>query len=427
MLKQYIQKKLETRAQQFFAKNTHIRVVAVVGSIGKTTTKHHIGTLLSTQYRVRMHDGNFNSEFGVPLSILGLPIPRRLRSVIGWLSVLRAARYQATHSADFDVLIVELGVDRPGDMANFARYLHPNVSIVTAVTPEHMEFFGTLDAVAKEELGVASFSDAVLINRDDIDVKYAVTMITPNFDTYGSSGASEYRYEIDDFSLSEGYVGKIIAPEFPDGTPANVSVIGEHSLRPVMGAIAVAVKLGVTPDNIIHGLDMIRPTPGRMNVLEGRENSRIIDDTYNSSPAAAEAALRTLYSVEAPQRIALLGDMNELGATSAEEHRKLGDMCDPSLLAWVVTVGEQAATYLAPAARARGNQVKSFRTALEAGAFVNSVLEDNSIILAKGSQGGIYLEEAIKIFLRNSDESNELVRQSTAWKAKKQAFFDSQT
>lgn len=427
MFKNFIQKRLEKRAEQFLQKNPDVRVVAVVGSIGKTTTKHHIGTLLAGQYRVRMNEGGFNSELGTPMAILGLSLPEKLHSALGWFGVLRAAKYQATHAANFDVLVIELGVDHPGDMAKFSRYIHPSVAVVTAVTPEHMEYFGSLDAVAAEELSVANFSDTVLINRDDIDSKYAGLLTSANFDTYGSSGAAEYHYEIDDFSLETGYAGRIMAPEFADGAPANISVIGDHSLRPVMGAIAASVKLGVTPENIVKGLDKIRPTNGRMNVLHGRDESLIIDDTYNSSPAAAEAALRTLYSVDAPARIALLGDMNELGESTVLEHQKLGDFCDPNLLAWVVTVGPQSAQYLAPAARARGNQVKSFKNALEAGAFINSVIENGAVILAKGSQGNIYLEEAVKIFLANTAEEAELVRQTPAWRAKKQAFFESQS
>ena len=428
MFKNYIQKKLEKRASEFLSRNSQIKIVAVVGSIGKTTTKHHIGTLLSTQYRVRMHEGGFNTELGTPLAILGLGLPAKLHSIIGWWMVLRAAKYETKHAADFDVLVLELGVDHPGDMTKFGSYIHPNVAVVTAVTPEHMEFFGSLDAVATEELAVGSFSDMLVINRDDIDGKYAADVTNPNLDTYGSSGTAEYRLEVEDFSLTSGYTGKIIAPEFPEGRGAKVNVVGDHSLRPVMGAIAVATKLGVTPENMLRGLADIRPTAGRMNPLRGLNDSMIIDDSYNSSPAAAEAALRTLYGIDAPQRIVILGDMNELGDSSELAHEKLGDFCDPNLLAWVVTVGEQSATYLAPAARHRGNQVKSFKTALEAGAFVHSVLDERgAVILAKGSQGGIYLEEAVKMLLHDTAEDKELVRQTPAWREIKQKFFDSQS
>jgi UDP-N-acetylmuramoyl-tripeptide--D-alanyl-D-alanine ligase len=116
--------------------------------------------------------------------------------------------------------------------------------------------------------------------------------------------------------------------------------------------------------------------------------------------------------------------MNELGVSSAEEHKKLGALCDPGLLAWVITIGEEAEKYLAPAARARGCQVKSFRSAIDAGAFAHSVLDDDAVVLVKGSQGNIYAEEAIKVFLHNTEDDIQLVRQSPAWIATKQAFFE---
>ena len=148
----------------------------------------------------------------------------------------------------------------------------------------------------------------------------------------------------------------------------------------------------------------------------------IIDDSYNSSPIAASSALQTLYGLQTPQRIAVLGDMNELGDVSPQEHEALGNLCDPNVLSWVVTIGEQSEKYLAPAARLRGCQVRSFKTAIDAGAFVRSVMEEGAVILVKGSQGGVYSEEAVKM-LAVMSENDELVRQSAAWVQKKSDFF----
>jgi UDP-N-acetylmuramyl pentapeptide synthase len=114
--------------------------------------------------------------------------------------------------------------------------------------------------------------------------------------------------------------------------------------------------------------------------------------------------------------------MNELGVVSATEHEKLGSLCDPALLSWVITIGDEAEKYLAPAARARGCQVRSFKSAIEAGGFARSVTEDGAAILVKGSEGGIYAEEAVKILCVMSEE-DELVRQSPAWMTIKNNFF----
>ncbi|HEY5695808.1 MAG TPA: hypothetical protein VIQ80_03160, partial [Candidatus Saccharimonadales bacterium] len=121
-------------------------------------------------------------------------------------------------------------------------------------------------------------------------------------------------------------------------------------------------------------------------------------------------------------RIAILGSMNELGVTSAAEHEKLGQMCDPTMLSWVITIGDEAEKYLAPAARQRGCQVKSFKSAIDAGGFAHSVMEKGAIVLVKGSQGNIYAEEAVKV-LCMMDEDPELVRQSPEWLKIKDEFF----
>jgi UDP-N-acetylmuramoyl-tripeptide--D-alanyl-D-alanine ligase len=189
-----------------------------------------------------------------------------------------------------------------------------------------------------------------------------------------------------------------------------------------MGAVAVAAKMGLMPDEIARGLALIQPVPGRMNILRGVEESIIIDDTYNSSPLAASSALQALYSLQTPQRIAILGSMNELGTTSAAEHEKIGLMCDPMMLSWVITIGEEAEKYLAPAARRRGCQVKSFKSAIEAGGFAHQVMAKGAVVLVKGSQGGIYAEEAVKV-LCMMDDDTKLVRQSPEWIKIKDEFF----
>ena len=423
MLKQIVQKKLENYVRQYFQRHPEVKLVAVGGSVGKTTTKTMIATVLSQKLRVRMLDSNHNTHMSAPLGILGVEYPAKVHSPLAWLRVFRAARQRVRQPADVDVVVQELGTDRIGEMAHFGTYLQPSIGVVTGVTPEHMEFFGTIENVAAEELALANFSQLALINRDDIDGRFAELLTNSAVDTYGTTSAAEYRFEVADFTVDKGYRGMIVAPELDAAAEANVRVLGEHSLRPVAAAFAVAIKLGLSSQEIVAGLAAIRAVPGRMNQLRGVEQSVLIDDTYNSSPAAADAALRTLYSINAPQRIAILGDMNELGDVSDAEHRTLGEFCDPNLLAWVVTVGEQANKHLAPAARARGCQVRSFATALEAGAFVHSVIEEGAVVLAKGSQGGIFLEEGLKILLHETSEDHQLVRQSEAWRAQKDAFF----
>ncbi len=426
MFKRFVLKKLQKYVRAYFARHPEVKLVAVAGSVGKTSTKHAIATLLSQRYRVRMHEGNHNSDVSAPLAILGIEFPGSLRNPLTWLGVFRAAHLRVTRPTDVDVIVQELGTDSPGDIAAFGTYLVPDIAVVTAVTPEHMEFFGTIEAVAQEEMSVSSYSRFVLINRDDVEGRFADFETNPNFSTYGTTGAAEYRIEQDSFTLDDGYVGKIYAPEYPEPFDVGVRVYGEHSLRPVMAGVAVAAKMGIAPVEIVKGLAEITPVPGRMNILRGIGGTTIIDDTYNSSPAAAAAAIQTLYSLDAdnvPQRIAVLGDMRELGAASQAEHEKIGAMCDPNMLAWLVLVGPDSEKYLAPIARQRGCQVHIAKNAIEAGEFVRSVTDEGAVILVKGSQNTIYLEECVKI-LCDMTEDTKLVRQSLAWQKTKDAYFN---
>lgn len=425
MFKNYIQKRLETYVKQYFSKHPDVKLIIVVGSAGKLSTKRAIADIVSQRFRVRMHDGAaYNPSLSMLLGILGIKYPEKTHSFGAWLAVLRAARKSVARPADVDVVVQELYVEKPGDMARFASFLAPDLAVVTAVTPEHMDNFGSIEAVAEEELSITAYAKLTLINRDDIDARFAEFIKTPNITTYGTSGVAEYNFEVTNFSPQSGYTGQIIAPEFPEPFATTLHVIGEHSIRPVMAGVAVAAKMGMAPSEIAQGVQAIRPVAGRMNLLHGIDDTLIIDDTYNSSPLTSQAALQALYTFDqAPIRIAVLADMADLGAASQAEHERLGQLCDPGLLAWVVTVGPESEKYLAPAARARGCQVRVCRDALEAAQFVRSVTEPGAAILVKGPRHGYYMEEAIKV-LCNMSEDVELVRQSADWVAVKTAYFD---
>lgn len=426
MLKFFIQKRLEHYVRRYFKKHPEVKLVVVTGSVGKTSTKRALGTVLTEQFRVRMDDNNHNTEMSAPLGILGIEYPVNVRSLSAWITVFKAAKLRISNPTDVDVIVQELGTDHPGDIAVFGKYLRPDYAVVTAVTPEHMEFFKTLDVVAKEELSVSGFSKYTFINSDDVNSKYADFETSPNFTTYGVSEMAEYRMEISSFDVEQGYTCNVYGPVFQDSFSVTTHVLGEHSLRPVTAAIGVAGALGMQSQAIQSGVSKIQPVPGRMNLLKGLDGTWIIDDSYNSSPAAALSALRTLYDVfaQAPQRIALLGDMRELGATSQQEHEALGANCKGESLAWVVTVGPDMEKYLAPVARQHGCQVRSFNNPVLAAEFIRTVTEPGAAILVKGSQNTIYLEEAVKNLCLMSEDI-KLVRQSPEWMEKKERYFAS--
>lgn len=423
MLKNYIQRKLEDYVKKYFVEHPGVRLVVVAGSIGKASTKVAIATVLSGHFRVRLNEDDLNNNLSVPMSVLGIDYPENTKSILAWLDVLRAAKKRINDPTDVDVIVQELSCDRIGQMQQFSQYLNPNIGVITAVSPEHMEFFKTIDAVAEEQLSLANFSKIALINRDDIEGKYAKYISNSKIDTYGTNAAAEYYFISQKYSIDGGHEGQFTAPELTNNISANIHVVGEHTLRPAIAAGAVAVKLGMSTSDISSGLAKIRPIPGRMNMLRGVKDTIIIDDTYNSSPLAADSSLRALYQIDAPQRIAVLGSMNELGEISESEHKKLGELCNANELAWVITVGYMAEKFLAPAAQGRGCKVKSFRNSVLAGKFVKSIIEQGAVILFKGSEGNIFLEEAVKEVLLSSDDEPQLVRQSSEWLAKKSKYF----
>ena len=426
MFKKGIQRKLEKYVRKYFEQHPDIKLVTVAGSVGKTSTKLAIATVLSEKYRVRLHEGNHNTHLSAPLAILGINFPGNPRNFLEWHKVFSAARKRIKSPAgnEPEVIIQELGTDRPGDIERFGAYLVPDISVITSVTPEHMEFFGTLSAVAREELSAANFSKMAIINQDDVSSEFSGYVTNQNIFTYSSIGGANYNFAAENFSLLEGFGGKISTPEFGE-IPIQAKVFGEHSLRPVTAAVAVGVKLGLSPQEIAQGISKLKPVPGRMNFMRGVEDSVLIDDTYNSSPAALSAAIQTLYALSAPSKIAIIGSMNELGATSAEEHQKIGSILDGVQLSWVITVGEEAGKFIAPAARLKGCQVYEAKNALDAGVFAHKIMEKGALVLVKGSQGNIYLEETVKMLLHSQEDEKWLVRQDEKWKKIKEEFFNS--
>lgn len=423
MFKKHIQKKLEKYVKKYL-KKFQPKLVIVSGSVGKTSTKLAIATVLNEKYRVRVHPGNHNTHLSVPLAILGIDYPDNIRSLGEWWKVRKAAKQRLKQKeADCDVIVQELGTDTPGDVIHFGSYLYADVAIVTAVSPEHMEFFKTIETVAQEELAVSQFAKVTAINRDDIDRNFAQFMQKPTFVTYGLDQAAEYKLEISDAS-KDGIKGIFKSPTNNE-VSVSLQLISDGGAKAATAAGFVGMHLGMSLAEIAAGMSKITAAPGRMNVLLGLKHATIIDDTYNSSPLAVDGALKTIYRLSASQRIVILGDMNELGEASRKEHEKLAELLNPDFVHYLVTIGPQTKQFTAPSALKRGIPTKSFDDPLSAGAFVHSILQANAIVLAKGSQNGIFAEEAIKVILHNEDEDQwKLVRQTGDWLLEKQKQFE---
>lgn len=397
-----------------------VQVIAVAGSVGKTSTKLAIAQLLEAKFRVRYQRGNYNDLVTVPLVFFGLSLPR-LFNPFAWLLTFLKIEWQLLWPYKFDVVVLELGTDGPGQLSQFSSYLTVDIGVLTAITPEHMEFFGDLSAVAKEELTVGELSKRLLINADLCAPEHLQSQ--PSAISYGTSEAAVYR--LTDTELSaKGYryklqkKGVVIA----QGTYQGISVTQLYSLA---AAMAVGDMLGMNGAEMADTAARFQPVSGRMQLLPGQKDSLIIDDSYNASPEAVRAALQALYALEAPQKIALLGNMNELGGFSASAHAEIGALCDPAKLDLVVTLGPDANEYLAATAERAGCKVVRTRSPYEAGEQIRSVLEPGGAVLVKGSQNRVFAEEAIKTLLKDPADASKLVRQSASWmKLKKRQFKD---
>lgn len=412
MLMKMRRKRLQRYVEKYFKKYPEIKLVTVTGSIGKTQAKIAAATVLSERFRVRLFHGNRGTNFTTPLSILGIDYPGDIKGFRAWHRVFRAARQRIRQPQDVDVIIQELNATKIGSLASYANYIVPDISIITAISESNLEVFGSIDHVAQEQLSIGTISRSLLINRDDIDSRFAAYLTNPNMNTYGLDGVAEFRFEESDYSIEKGYSGSLIVPGWQETIPVVVAVHDNFMLRQVVAAATVGVKLGMQPKEVAAGIAKVRPLNGHMNTLRGVDNSMILDDSANTSPLGARTALQSLYQISAPQKIAVMGSMKRLGTLSQTAHQEVGRLCDPLQLAWVVTVGAEANQWLAPAARGRGCQVKECSNALEAGAFVKSALEDGGVTLFNGHEDDTYLEESIKVLLHSTKDEAQLVRQS---------------
>lgn len=392
-------------------KKNDLRVVAVAGSVGKTSTKFAIARVLGQRFKVRFQQGNYNDITSVPLIFFGLPLPVLLNP-FGWLKIFLLIEKQLRQPYPYEIVVIELGTDGPGQLEKFRKYLQADIGVLTAIAPEHMEFFKNLDAVAQEELQISQLSNSLFVNKDLCAGAYLEQIGKP-YISYGIKKGADYRAEKLKFG-GDGYDFNITRYGEPF-MKLKHGAISETQLYSVTAAVAVASELGMEPAAITRGINTIKPVGGRMQRLRGIRESTIIDDTYNASPIATKAALDTLYRLKAPQKIAILGNMNELGSYSEAAHREIGEYCDPRRLDLVVTIGPDANRFLGPAAQAKGCQVRSFDNSVEAGKYLKNILQEKALILAKGSQNGVFAEEAVKQLLADRRDQKKLVRQSKQW------------
>lgn len=352
-------------------------VVAITGSVGKTTTKMAVLAVLGEAFDVVASEGNKNTPLGLSLLLL---------------------------NRDFDAetkLVLEMGARLEGDLRELCDHFPPTVSVVTNVRAVHVETFGSIDGVQREksELVRALGPDGTAcLNGDDPRVVAMREVNRGRTLLYGTTEGCDVR---------------------PERITAELPLLGEPALYAALAAFAVGSALGMSDEAINRGLTKVRAEKGRLNKLDGRGGSVLLDDSYNASPDPTLAALRVLEGLEAERRVAFLGDMLELGEAEVEEHARVLEsaLATADAVHAVGPIMARAAETIAEADRTRLTlhaASAELADALRSGRVY--VPREGDAVLVKGSQGTRMERISEALLAPHLDPADVLPRQSESWK-----------
>ena len=405
------------------------KIIAVTGSVGKTSTKDAIFAVVEKNLVARKSLKSFNSEIGLPLTILGQD--NGWSNPLVWLQTLTQGLLLGLFREHYPKwLVLEIGADKPGDIREATKWVKPNVAIITRFgeVPVHVEFFKSINELFEEkaELVKALLPTGMLIvNADDERVLALRERTKAKSITYGFSPDAMFRASNVEIAYEDGRPAGMIFKFEYDGNVFPVTMNGVLGVQPIYSALA-ALALGVyLKQNIVDMIGALathQSPPGRMCVIEGLKGSTIIDDTYNASPIAAEAAVDVFGVIKTKpkaKKIAVLGDMLELGKFTVDEHKKLGKRVSKD--ADIILAVGLRAKYIIEGALEGDMSEKNlieFSDSQSAGKYLESILGKGDIVLVKGSQS-IRMERVVEeVMAHPEDAVNLLVRQEEEWKAR---------
>lgn len=420
--------KRRLRAEQPF-------VIAVAGSVGKTSTKEAIATVLEASGKpVVKTIGNLATDSGIPLSLLGFT--EQVKGLRAWARVLvRAHTKHFRRPNERPYWVLEYSSDKPGDMAYLGSRIRWDAAVFTSGGPVHLEMYKTQEAVLKELADFLAYrrdGAYVVVHGDDPFLK-DITWPEGTL-TYGVAGLTKTSRPADVRATVTSLGPKGMEVEFASDKKtstdpmirntqgrltAKVAVVGKQQLLPLVAATVVASKEGLLPNVIQKGLEAYQVPPGRGRLISGIKDITIVDDTANASPEAAVAGVAMLKPWAKGRRtVAVLGTMNELGDAATEAHREVGAAAAKSV-DFLVAVGQFAGDMLA-GAKAGGmasHRMLAFATPEQLFTQIEQVIERNDIMYVKASQNGMRLERLVKrLMAQPATAEEQLVRQSNAWK-----------
>ncbi len=418
LAKNVIIRRLNKRVRKLLTLH-NITIIEVTGTVGKTSTKSAIGQVLAKSRKVHYTEDSYNTDIGIPLSMFNIKAPGQLWNLNSWHKIFTQIDMQLD-DYPYDTVVLELAEDEPAMMAQVQKILPPDISVITEVTPAHMERMHDLKTLLHNAWKIAARGKYIFYNADSDGLrKKAYKSNTLGYGlNNGKVRFTEIRRQKNGLLNAKLILGK-------NTKIIQTKMAGKQNLHALLAAAAVADYLQIPFSNISKSLEQIAPVNGRMNLLLALHGATLIDDSYNSSPDAVIAALDALAEFKS-KKIAVLGNMNELGEHSPAEHERVGKYA-ASIVDLLIVVGPHAEKYLAPAAEQAGmkqDNIKRFRTPYEAGYYIKSILQKNDVILVKGSQNGVYSEEVSRILLDPSlNPTEKLVRQSKDWRRKKKKAF----
>lgn len=402
-------------------------IVAVTGSVGKTSTKDAIYAAIKESVPARKSQKSYNSEIGAPLSILGLSTG--WDNPVRWLWNLIDGGFTALFVKDYPaVLVLETGVDAPGDMDVLTSWLKPDVVVLTRLpdVPVHVEQFKTPQDVIDEKMKLVHNmkpSGVVIYNHDDPVIGKELKEVRQKCIGYGRFLPTEVNISKDQVFYKNDVPAGMSFVVVHNDEKMQVKIPGIVGLQHSYGcaaAVAVASHLGVPIKAATTGLAAHKTPPGRLRILPGIKGSTLIDDTYNSSPIAVEHAIETAATIKnVKRRIIVLGDMLELGKFSSEEHKRLGEKVADNFDV-LLTIGVRARGFAEGALKNGMNESNIFQyeQTARAGRELQAMLQAGDLVLIKASQG-IRAERIVEEVMLEPERAAELlVRQDLAWKGK---------
>lgn len=356
----------------YYRQKFNIPFVGITGSVGKTSTKDMIASVLSRKFNVLKTEGNLNNEIGLPLTVL---------------------RLDNSHEA----AVVEMGMSGFGEISRLASIARPDIAIITNIGISHIEKLGSRQNIFKAKMEILeglSEGGLVILNGDDKLLSGLKGLLKFRTVFYGIEDGMDYKAENIRTRGEQGSGFEITVGSFE--YKVHIPAPGIHNVYNALAAIAAGIELGIPMEEIIRGIAEFSPGKMRLNIIS-HNGMKIIDDAYNASPQSMEAAINVLMDLRGNKRtIAVLGDMLELGDWAYKAHFDVGKFAVRKGINYIITVGENARNIARGAldAGALPDNVVSFESNSEAAAFLKSLVGNGDVILIKGSRG-MKMEEIV--------------------------------